>query len=72
MKALPCPRFEIIRQYAPLMPLPCGDNISNQRTTAESHHKGLPHKMEPMPAVTGGKAGYTLDRSPVHHRAEFH
>ena len=25
--------------------------------------------LEPIPAVIGRKAGYTLDRSPVHHRA---
>ena len=25
--------------------------------------------LEPIPAVIGREAGYTLDRSPVHHRA---
>jgi len=25
--------------------------------------------LEPIPAIIGRKAGYTLDRSPVHHRA---
>ena len=29
----------------------------------------LPGGLEPIPAVIGREAGYTLDRSPVHHRA---
>ena len=33
---------------------------------AASGSKG---ELEPIPAVTGQKVGYTLDRSPVHRRA---
>jgi len=32
-------------------------------------HLTVAHPQEPIPAVIGQEAGYTLDRSPVHHRA---
>ncbi|XP_072218566.1 uncharacterized protein [Leuresthes tenuis] len=41
--------------------------------TADREEKGYVYQraggLEPIPAVIGRKAGYTLDRSPVHHRA---
>ncbi|KAL7880288.1 hypothetical protein SRHO_G00025420 [Serrasalmus rhombeus] len=41
-----------------------------QRELEPLLHQGRGGMVEPIPAVFGRKAVYTLDRSPVHHRAD--